>query len=612
MPIRLGKPRAFWLWSWLAAGAALSVVAPDAVTVASAQSIVETHSLYGNYLAGRFARADQDMESAASFYSRALERDPDNLSLLEQAFQMEVMAGNWANAVPLAERLAKVPQTSNRISQFLLGIVAFQNGKYDDAEANFKAAADNPIGELTGAVARGWTRLAAGDAKGALAAVDLKKQPDWARFYLEYHRAMIADIAGEHSIARAAYERMYEQDSRTLRTTLAYAQHAMSRGEFRLALKVLSSQVRPEQGEPHPLVGALLQDIKHGKKSELMITTPKDGLAEVFYGLGEALTGEGGVSLGTIYLQMALKVKPDHVFALAAMAGALENGNRNEDALSFYDRIPAGTPLQNAIDIRRAINLNALDKVSDAEKLLEGVTARDPRDLRPLETLGNIMRARKNYDGAITVFTRAIDIIGKPDGRHWTFFYARGTAYERTKNWPAAERDLKTALKLSPDEPLILNYLGYSWIDQGINIKEGTRLIEKAVQLKPDDGYIVDSLGWALFKQGKYKQAVRYLERAVELKPQDPTLNDHLGDAYWRVGREREARFQWSQALTLSPEPEDVVKIKTKLESGLPEKAKLKTVQKKNQAAQRAKKDRPTKESRSTPPPQFPGVPFVR
>ena len=117
---------------------------------------------------------------------------------------------------------------------------------------------------------------------------------------------------------------------------------------------------------------------------------------------------------------------------------------------------------------------------------------------------------------------------------------------------------------------MALNYLGYSWVDQNRNLKEGMCLIEKAVALKPDDGYIVDSLGWAHFKLGNFAESVRFLERAVELKPQDPVLNDHLGDALWRVGREREAKFQWDQSLTLDPEPEEVEKIKKKLVDGLP------------------------------------------
>jgi tetratricopeptide (TPR) repeat protein len=529
-------------------------------------------SALGNYLAGRFARAAQDTQDAAGFYGRALDRDPSNEVLLEQAFQMETMSGNWSNAVPLAEKLANTRE-SHRMSQFLLGVTSFKAADYGKAEDHFKAASENPIGELTSSIALGWTRLAAGDTDGALKAVDLPKQPDWAQFYLRYHRALMADIAGRKAIANTTFEKMFRQDSRTLRTALAYAQHAAHYGDFKLAKQIMREQLSKTQGDPHPLAKEMMERINKREKTPLLIATPSEGMAELFYGLGEALTGEGGVSLGTIYLQLALDVKPDHAFALAALANAQEAAKRYEDAIATYDKIPQGTPLQSAIDIRKAFNLNSLDRVDEAKAILERLAAKDPKDVRPLEALGNILRARKDYAEAIKYFTRAIAALGKHDPRYWGYYYARGTSYERLKNWPAAEADLKKALALAPDQPLVLNYLGYSWVDQGKNLKEGMRLIEKAVQLKPDDGYIVDSLGWAHYRQGNYKEAVRFLERAVEIKPEDPTLNDHLGDAFWKVGREREARFQWSQALSLNPEPEDVDKIKAKLDRGLDTKA---------------------------------------
>lgn len=570
---------------------ALAALISQAPARSPDDAVLETRSLLGNYLAGRFAKGQQDTENAAQFYSRALVRDPKNEVLLEQAFQMEIMNGNWDAALPLAERLAS-SQPSHRMSRFLLGVSAFKSGNYAKADEQFRAAAENPIGELTSAIARGWTELAAGNGTGALEMVDLPKQPEWAQFYLRYHRALMADILGKKDTAGAAYERMFKQDSRTLRTAMAYARHATNKGDFKLARTVLKDQFQKSQGEPHPLAKDLRSKIEAKQKQPLLIDSAPEGLAEVFYGLGEALTGEGGVSLGTIYLQLALYAKPDHAFALAALASAQEQAERYADAIATYEKIPKGSPLQSAIEIRKAFNLNSLDKPDEAQAILDALVKKEPKDIRPLEALGNIMRARKRYPEAVTYFTKAIDIIGKPEQRHWTYYYARGTAHERMKKWPAAEADLKRALALAPDQALVLNYLGYSWIDQGINMKEGMKLIEKAVALKPDDGYIVDSLGWAHYKLGQYKEAVRYLERAVEIKPEDPTLNDHLGDAYWQVGRTQEARFQWSQALTLNPEPEDVDKIKTKVANGLPAKAEAKKKQPKAREARRTDKSK--------------------
>ena len=233
------------------------------------------------------------------------------------------------------------------------------------------------------------------------------------------------------------------------------------------------------------------------------------------------------------------------------LASASETTKQYAAAIGAYDRVPKGTPFEINVEIRKALNLNQLERVEEAKKMLEELASEHPQDIRPLEALGSIMRGHKRYAEAADYYTRAIALIDRPEQRHWTFYYSRGTCYERLKKLPEAEADLQKSLKLSPDQPLTLNYLGYTWIDQNRNLRQGLAMIEKAVRLKPDDGYIVDSLGWAHYRLGNFKEAVKHLERAVELRPEDATLNDHLGDGYWRVGREREARFQWEQALTL-------------------------------------------------------------
>jgi tetratricopeptide (TPR) repeat protein len=529
---------------------------------------VRSNSLLGSYLAANVAKSGNDAENATAFYRNALLLDPGNVVLIEQAFQIEASEGNWDRAVPLARKLvAKNPD--NRMAQLVLGLHSFKNGNFQKAEREFKAASDGPIGELTSALARAWATAGAGQPQRALKMLDLPRQAEWAQFYLNYHKALIADAAGRTDEARAAYERSMRQDNTTLRIALAYARHAAKSGNLKLAGEILDEQAARSQGEPHVLVRELQDQIKAGKKVPLMVANPTEGLAEVFYGLGEALATEGGLNMGILYLQLALYAQPDHAFSLAALASAYEQGQRYQDAIDAYDRIPKGTGLQAAIDIRKAFDLNSLEKVDEAVAILDNLSKSDPTDLKSLDALGNILRARKRYAEAVDIYTRAIKLIPEADKRHWSVYYSRGTSYERLKQWPAAEADLKKALELYPDQPLTLNYLGYSWIDQNMNLKEGMSLIERAVALKPDDGYIVDSLGWAHYKLGNFAEAVRFLERAVELKPQDPVLNDHLGDALWRVGREREARFQWDQALTLDPEPEEVEKIRKKIAEGL-------------------------------------------
>lgn len=560
---------------YLGAGAAVLAVAlfstglmPHQASARTAPDLEPMRSLAGSYLAGRFARSQHDTDQAAFFYRSALFRDPDNEVLLEQGFLMEASEGNWSGAEMLAKRLVDI-QPTHRMARMFLGLVEFKAGNYDNAEENFKKADTGPIGELTSAIARAWIRLAEGNTKKALAILQMPKQAEWAQFYLRYHRGLIADIGGQTKQAKRAFNRVFQQDSRTLRTALAYARHLAHSGDTKGARDVLKAHLKQTQGEGHPLARDLYSSLEKPGDVSLLISNSTEGMAEVFYGLGEALTGEGGVSIGILYLQMALYLEPKHPFALAALANAHETTKRYSAAIDVYEVIPNGTPLQSAIDIRKAFNLNSLDRVDEAKDLLLEVASRDPTDVKPLDALGNILRSRKRYAEAILYYNKAIDLIGKPERQHWAFFYSRGTCYERVKDWPKAEKDLEKALELYPDQPLALNYLGYSWIDQGIHLKKGLKLIEKAVALKPDDGYIVDSLGWAHFKLGNFEKAAAYLERAVELRPEDPVLNDHLGDALWHVGRIREARFQWDQALTLGPEPEDQTKIEAKLAKGL-------------------------------------------
>ena len=666
----------------LAAGLLVSPGLSRAETVEGADAFDGTHSLVGSYLAGRFAKAQNDASEAATFYRNALTLDPKNDLLLEQAFQIEATRGDWSRAFSLAEDLIGV-QKGHRMAQLALALRDFKAGAWRKSEDHFKSAGTGPIGELTSAMGMAWVELANDDSAGALARLDLPKQAEWAQFFLRYHRGLIADIAGKRNDARTSFERVYAQDARTLRTALAYARHEAFAGDRKKSLAIIDEQILRSQSDGHPLLRSLKTAVQSGKQIKPIVATPSEGMAEVFYGLGEALIAEGAVGVGVIYMQMALYVEPDHQFALAALASAYEGSKQYADAIETYDRIPKTSPLSTAVEIRKAFNLNSLDKVEEARTTLsrlletpakpaEGGAAAAPVEtptetipnnevlrlgkqgdavaklqealktagykidvadgkfgadtrkavmkfqadhklksdgvvgpntfaaivgggdaapsidsggadfamagpvpltvsdkLEILDALGNIMRARKRYGDAIPYYDQALSLISKPERRHWVYYYARGTSYERLKNWDAAEADLQKALSLYPDQPLILNYLGYSWIDQGRNLKEGMAHIEKAVALKPDDGYIVDSLGWAHYMQGNYKEAVRYLERAVELKPDDPVLNDHLGDALWRVGREREARFQWDQALTLKPEPDDEAKIRKKLEGGL-------------------------------------------
>ena len=260
------------------------------------------------------------------------------------------------------------------------------------------------------------------------------------------------------------------------------------------------------------------------------------GAAEALYGLGASIGRRGGEDLALIYLQLALYLEPTHAMALLSLADLYESLKKPDLAIKVYDRIPP-SPLRRNADIQVASDLDQLERTDEAKKRLEHLITDHPKDTEAIVAFGNILRGRKEFAECADVYGKAIANVPKPEKSNWVMFYFRGICYERSKQWPNAEVDLKKALELYPDQPLVLNYLGYSWVDQGVHMDEGMNMIRRAVEQRPDDGYIVDLLGWAYFRTGNYAEAVKNLERAVELKPEDPTINDHLGDAYWRVGR---------------------------------------------------------------------------
>ncbi|WP_245326718.1 tetratricopeptide repeat protein, partial [Bradyrhizobium sacchari] len=278
----------------------------------------------------------------------------------------------------------------------------------------------------------------------------------------------------------------------------------------------------------------------------------------------------GGEDLALVYLQLSLYLQPTHPLALLSLADLYESVKRPQMAIKVYERVPSTSPLKRNAQIQLAIDLDSADRTDEAIKILKGVTTEDAKDLEAIMALGNIERGRKKFGDCGATYSQGIEVLpAGADKANSVWYYYRGICEERSKQWAKAEADMKKALELQPDQPHVLNYLGYSWIDQGVNLDEGMKMIKRAVEQRPDDGYIVDSLGWAYYRIGNYEEAVKNLERAIDLKPEDPTINDHLGDAYWRVGRTLEAKFQWAHARDLKPEPDDLPKIEAKIANGM-------------------------------------------
>ncbi|MEQ9144148.1 MAG: tetratricopeptide repeat protein [Parvibaculaceae bacterium] len=524
-------------------------------------------SLYGNYLAGRHAGAIRDMEAAADFYEHALAEDPGNPVIVERAFLLSVTAGNISNGLSLAGQIVE-RDPSNRTARLVRALSAVKAEDYERAIGEIDAAAPGPFTALVGTLATAWSRAGEGDAEAAFAALDTFRDRPAFDLFRVFHEALIADYLGDAARARTAYLKAQEASgAASLRIVQAYGRFLERQGDVELAREIYNNYGR--LAPDHPIVEDALNRIAKGVTPSALVKSPAEGLSEALYGLASALAQESGIDISILYTQLALYLRPDFDVARTLLADLFERGDRLEDAIAAYSKVGKGSPLYQNAQIQIAIDLDRLDRSREAVGRLRALIRQYPGSIEPLTALGDILRGREDYAEAANAYSRAIELAGEPDPRYWTIYYARGMCYERIKLWPSAERDLKLALELSDEHPLVLNYLGYSWVEQKANLSEAMAMIRKAVQLRPNDGYIVDSLGWAYYRLGDYEQAVEHLERAVQLQPDDPTINDHLGDAFWQVGRRIEARFQWQHALEMGAEPEQAAKIERKLKEGL-------------------------------------------
>lgn len=521
----------------------------------------EPSGAFGAYLAGRFAFSETDTGVAADRLLEALRLDPDQPELLSRAFLATVLDGR-----PEAQRLARrLPD--NQVASLLLIGAEVQAGRWDRAEQRLRAVPRQGPAQILQPILLAWVQQGRGATDEALATLRPLAEGGRLRGLHAFHAALIADLAGrpreaEHWI-RAALADSPEPTLRLLQLSAGVLARA---GREADAGRLVDQLERA--GGDLSLAGGPAQ--RRRMLSERGVASAVEGVAEAHLALAAALRAQGAPEPALVLTRLALRLRPNFSPALLLAAEALADARHPDTALTMLDRIPADDALARVAALRRAGLLDQLDRTDQAEALLRRLAAEMPQAWQPMARLGDILRGRSRFAEAAAVYDHALARVPNPGPDDWPLLYARGISYERAGQWPRAEADFLRALELAPDQPYVLNYLAYAWVEQGRNLSRARAMLERAVELRPSDGHIVDSLGWALFKLNDLPGAIRWLERAVELEPRNSIINDHLGDAYWAAGRQREAQFQWRRALALDPEPDEAPKIEAKLREGLP------------------------------------------
>ncbi|MGA8550253.1 MAG: tetratricopeptide repeat protein [Stellaceae bacterium] len=523
---------------------------------------------FGAYLAGRHAQEEGNYRAAALWYEEALKADPRSPELISRTFDMEAQSGRFDKALPLAQKVLDL-DGSDAVADLVLLLDRVEAGDNAAALARAEALPDDGLHRYAGPLVLAWTQMAVGNLAGADAALQGLDKFDGFAPLKYFQLGLLYDFAGQPDKAEQYYLKTLDVTGQlNWRLTDAMANFYLRHGRPDQALAIYKRFVAENSGSE--LAESVMANKPVGVPAPL-IGSAKDGLAEALFDLASIVNRPDTSDLALLYDRCALALRPHLAVAQLLLADLLTADDKPQQSLAILTAIPANSRYAWSAQLRVAANLESLGHIDEAVAQLQAMAAQHPDRASAEIQLGDLLRGQKRFVEAAGAYSEAVQRLkaaGSPP--HWALYYSRGIAYERSGQWSLAEADLEHALELKPDQPLVLNYLGYSWIDRGEKLKRGLKMIEKAVSLRPEDGYIVDSLGWAHYKLGDYAGAISYLEKALELVPDDPTINDHLGDAYWKSGRTLEARYQWRQALAFKPDKEDVKPIEAKLESGLP------------------------------------------
>ena len=544
----------------------LSFVISLGLGLATAVPAAAADGLAGPYLAGRHASRNFEYNTAADFFTRALVADPTNVGLLENAIISQVGRGSVEMALPPAEALGSLGQQSQFADLVILADLA-RKGEFEAAIADLDKG--RSAGSLVDGLYRAWALVGMGQMSEATLAFDAVAETEGSRIFGLYHKALALASVGDFE---GADRILSGEESGPVRATkrgiVAHAQVLSQLERNSDAIELIDAVFGDG---PSPELADLRKRLEAGETlSFTLIPGPSAGIAEVFYTVASALFNETSDHFTLAYARMAEYIAPDDADTILLAAEVLEAQGQHDLATETYNRIAPDNPAFLAAELGRSDALIASGRVDAAVEVLTQLAKAHPDRVDIWSALGDTYRRQEQFADAAKAYDRAIAALSGDERGQWIVYYTRGIANEREKNWEQAETDFRKALELQPNQPSVLNYLGYSYLERKENYDEALKMIETAVAERPDDGAIVDSLGWALYRLGRYDEAVVQMELAVELMPVDPVVNDHLGDVYWAVGRQREAEFQWKRALSFEPDTEEeAARIRRKLEVGL-------------------------------------------
>ena len=533
-------------------------------SVASEKSF--SKSYYGSILSGQIANYNNDSTLSADFFNYANGINPKNNNVYNLALMSLVMSGRVQAAI---EKVIFYQKNYGKefndsiIANFLIFINKVKKNEINIALAHLNEKKDFLITEKMKPILKAWLSDNLDQATESIEKYEYKSEGLSLSNIYFHHLALLQNYHNKKKLAESTFEKhLAVFDLEKIRSLFFYDNFLNKHKNYK-ENKFISSFINKYSDH------SFASHLKNKNRLTYIIESPSQGISETIYNLAQTLYSQGMFETSLALAHTSLYLNPNNHIVNYLISQNLNSLQKKQSAISYLEKIPEESYISRNSNLTAAELYIDLGNYKIAEKYLNKLEKKYQNKSEILYKLGEINHIQKNYDDAIKYFSSAISQAKITDEKNWYLFYSRGMSYERSSKWDLAEKDFLYALELSPNQPLTLNYLGYSWIDLGKNIEEAHRLIIKAVSLRPNDGYFVDSLGWAYYRMGEYKKAVLELEKAVSLVPNDPIINDHLGDAMWRAGYKYEAVYQWKRALIYKPDNELENKIKFKLKKGL-------------------------------------------
>ena len=519
-------------------------------------------SPFGLYLAGEAALDDGAPAAAADFLGEAARRAPDKTELKARAFAAALLAGEVQRAAALAPPQDPQDGGAFALGQLTRAVVEISQG-HDRVAYELLSPANMGEHWAAAALVRPWAAAGAGVAADNAPPVEPTQDRAVAAFG-KLNTARLLERAGKLEAAESAFA---SQSNQSGVFALAYGGFLERRGRRSEAAALYDKLLA---GDPtNPAFAAARSRVAAGAPAP-PAPSIRTGSAEALIGPAALLIAQKQPEAGLAYLRLALALDPDLWEGWVLAGDALEGQHDLQGARVAYARVAPSSPEYVTAQGRLALDLQDDDQKGPALATATALAAARPADPHALLVLADLYRDDDRYADAVQTLDKLMSQVGPATAADWRLNYLRGAALEREGEWAPAEADLRKALALKPDDPEVLNYLGFAWVDRGEHLDEALRLLQQANALEPNSGALVDSLGWAHYRLGQYAQAVRELERAASLDPADPDINSHLGDAYWRTGRTLEARYEWRRVLTLEPDATTRVATEARLANGPP------------------------------------------